>query len=127
MNRPRTQPAIPATVIAAAVMLSFSTAADVTVAAVLMNAGRQVPARALANAESLGQWLTRFTDAARQMRDVFTGDESRIAQQAHSADIGRAHFPLSLSLTTRTTLEQHQICHEQPILVSLTDLPPPAR
>ena len=108
-------------------MLSFSTAADVTVAAVLMNAGRQVPARALASAESLGQWLTRFTDAARQMRDVFTGDEARLAHQSHTADIGRAHFPLSLSLTARTTLEQHQISHDQPILVSLTDLPPPAR
>jgi len=118
---------MPSAVIAAAVLLSLSSTADVTVAAVLMNAGRQIPARATADAESLGQWLSRFTDAARQMRDAFTGDDVSI--------IGHAHAALTISIEGVTAGEALTVLiddvdhlpHAAPLRANLTDLPPPQR
>ena len=121
----RSQPVFPATVLAAAVMLSITSATDVTIAAVLMNAGRQVPARALADAESLGQWLSRFADAARQMRDVFAGDEQGVGSaQPASVLASRIELELRRGIIVKPS-QQFYFDHVSPIPLALTDLPPP--
>ncbi len=115
----------PATVLAAAVMLSITSAADVTVAAVLMNAGRQVPTRAMADAESLGQWLSRFADAARQIRDVFGGDEAGPTFAGQPAGLSNS---LDLHLGALVAIcesEQFTFHFIEPLRAALTDLPPP--
>jgi hypothetical protein len=121
----RTQPAIPAAILAAAVVLSISSAADVTVAAVLMNAGRQVPARTVVQGESLGQWLCRFTDAARQMRGVLTGDEVAFSGSIHAAAFTRLVAADVLQLTGVVSAELMTPPHAPPMIALLTDLPPP--
>jgi len=113
---------MPAAVLAAAVVLSLSSTADVTMAAVLVNAGRSTQVN---HGESLGQWLTRFTDAARQMRDVFQGDDSTGSHVALAPSLSRFDFTLSLSQTGVLHDTVEQLPFAAPLRANLTDLPPP--
>ncbi len=115
---------MPTALMAAAVLLSLSSAADVTVAAVMLNAGRTLDAHRLTEGESLGQWLTRLTDAARQVRSRVNGQ---------SSDVKCAVFALANAEVTEAIIANVSMAASQavigppnaPVREFLTDLPPP--
>ncbi len=131
---------IPATVLAAAVLLSISATADATVAAAMFNAGRQVPARALADAEALGQWLSRYGDVARQIRELLSGESAQADDELSPRELKR----LEQILKTNGSFDRSWMSDPgsplrlltgsndappaaAPIRRCLTDMPPPLR
>ncbi len=109
---------------AAAVLLSLSSAADVTVAAVMLNAGRAMDVRKLADGESLGQWLSRLTDAARQVRSRVNGRTSDV--KCIVATLFASSFAISLNAdVTASATDTLAGPPAAPVRDFLTDLPPP--
>ena len=109
---------------AAAVILSLSSAADVTVAAVMLNAGRTLHVQSLTEGESLGQWLTRLTDAAREVRSRVNGQSSDVKfAVAATTDAGATE---TLIVSVGTTAPRALVGPPNaPVRDFLTDLPPP--
>lgn len=115
---------MPSAVMAAAVILSLSSAADVTVAAVMLNAGRTLQVQSLTDGESLGQWLSRLTDAAREVRSRVNGQHSDV-KCTMAALASAADGPLA-ACEVRLAAPQHFAGPPQPpVRAYLTDLPPP--
>ena len=116
---------LPGTVLAAVVLLSVTSTADMSVAAVLVGAGRSNVDVAAASGESLHQWLTRLTNAAKQMRQVLTGDDVQPSVpvaflpqgQIDAIDMGCEAGPI---LATHAAPPP-----PAPLRHALTNLPPP--
>lgn len=104
--------------------LSLHSAADVTVAAVLLNAGRQSVV-AGEKGESFGQWLSRLTDSARQMRNVLGGGDARSIAPAHAALASHAELGDVLRRAGILPVELHARPIAPVLSPTLTNLPPP--
>jgi len=131
VKQPVSQRGIPATALAAAVVLSMATAADAAVAAAVLQAREAATPQRLITRDSYGRWLDRLADAARQVRKVFTGQST-----IDSADFDAAaplHASLSLSsrfdaaaLSALAAFERNEnTTPGSSLLPQLTNLPPP--
>ncbi|MEX2212726.1 MAG: hypothetical protein WD768_01275 [Phycisphaeraceae bacterium] len=125
MNQPPRSTRLPGTVLAAVVLLSITTTADMSVAAVLVGAGRSNVDVSATSSESLHEWLTRLTHAARQIHGVFSGDEVQTSAPVATLPLRYVHA-FDLACDHHTIIATHFAPPSAaPLRHALLNLPPP--
>ena len=125
VKRVTRQPGVPAAVLAAAVVVSMTSAVDASVAAVVMQARQGVPVSRAAEGERFSQWLDRLTDAARQVGCVVAGQQPRPALAAALLEQPTTIAGAPVHSLPLTDHDRRVSAIAHPLRPHLTDLPPP--